>query len=163
MPWFVWTFTNRLCWPRTRPPRTPVMRSSDGLEERGVLSSAEASPSSGTDSVAPPTAPAAPALRNERRDLSSAIGPSLPGPLLQQLLDLRPRHRQLVDVVVQPLREVPLHRVAPALVDLARRVDAFLDPLEAEHVAQLHELGGLADELGELRRDADHALALGEH
>src|SRR5512139_449916 len=98
MPWFVWIFTNRLCCPRMRPPRTPLIRSSEGLDDRGVLSTASASAARGLARAAPPRAPAEPLARNERRDLGFAMPRPLPGPLLEELLDLLAGHGQRVDV-----------------------------------------------------------------
>jgi hypothetical protein len=56
-----------------------------------------------------------------------------PSTALQDLLDLRPRHRQAIDVLAQPLREVA-DRLAPAAVDLAGRVDPGAEPGVAELV-----------------------------
>src|SRR5688500_17423217 len=76
MPWFVSTFRNRLCWFRMRPPRTPVIRSADGLDDRGVFSTAAARAESGLARAAPPRVPAAVSVRNERRECRFAMEPS---------------------------------------------------------------------------------------
>ena len=40
-------------------------------------------------------------------------------------------------MVVEPLGEILLHLIRPPLVDLAWSVGPFLDPPEAEHIAEL--------------------------
>src|SRR5690606_15195139 len=59
--------------------------------------------------------------------------------------------------------EVALELIRPARIDLARRIDAFGEPLLTEHVAQPNDLGGFHDPHREMGRDEDDAAIAAEH
>src|SRR5437773_945009 len=72
MPWFVWIFTNRL--PPTYPHFTSVMRSADGADAWGALSTACPNAAKGRAAAAPAMAQPA---RNFRRPLVVVMTRSL--------------------------------------------------------------------------------------
>src|ERR1035438_2065281 len=81
----------------------------------------------------------------------------LSGAALEDLFHLFARHRQLVDVIAQPRGEIGFDSVGPTRIDLARGVLFFAQPLVAEAVAQLGDLGVLHYFFGKLRRDEHDA------
>src|ERR1017187_7677568 len=94
-----------------------------------------------------------------RHQLSDDLRGGLPlsGAALEDLFHLFARHRQFVDVIAQPRGEIGLDSVGPTRIDLARGVLFFAQPLVAEAVAQLGDLGVLHYFFGKLRRDEHDA------
>ena len=84
-------------------------------------------------------------------------------PLFQNLLNLWARHRQTVDVLAQPLREVRFDRVGPAAVDLSGGVGAGTQPGMSELIPQPRDLRRAHDLLRELRRNEDHTAVPAQH
>ena len=93
-----------------------------------------------------------------KREARQSLGTSL-----EDLLHLRFRHRQLVDIVAEPLREIRLDWRRPRCIDLARRVFLIPQTLMAEHIPQMRNFGILHHLLSHLGRNEQHATIAAEH
>ena len=87
----------------------------------------------------------------------------LPRTLLEQLLNRRLGHGQLIDVGFQPTGEIYFDLILPAAVDLTRGVDSFTQPLLAKLIAQLDQFARLDDLLSQVRRHKDDAILPPQH
>src|ERR1039457_4713967 len=86
------------------------------------------------------------------------------GAAFEDLFRLFARDRQFVDVFAQPAGKIGFDGVGPTGIDLARGVLLFTQPLVAEVVAQLGDLGVLHQLFGKLRRDEhDAAVPTEDH
>ena len=125
------------------PHLISVIFRSDGMEAFGVFSMAVSYPFPNVDSGA--NAPAANALffKKERRefefDIVLVVGWMLPGSCFKEFLDLFFGYGQFVDMVVQPFGKIFFNLIGPAIIDLARCVFLFAQPLMTKHIAQPYD------------------------
>src|ERR1039457_4435508 len=81
----------------------------------------------------------------------------------EDFFHLLARHRQFVDVFTQPRGEIGFDGIGPAGIDLAGGVLLLAQPLVAEVVAQLGDLGVLHYLFGQLRRNEHDAAVSAEN